>query len=394
MLTRDVIEEMYEGQKSLPLGPIRSGVFDKRVLLPITSLPHHVQTETGQLLDSARIPDIVAAGWFSILSSEMTCQPAGYPMYIPGRIGLFLDLEARGVSSAELAAYAQDEERLIDHVLVNEEMPYEHDDDIAMVIVAMRDDLLDTEMRRDRLVKAEAGSAPSWLRLQDSLATPEGLRAEIERLTGEAECLTRSLTTLERCQARGGLEKLAPTAQEEIRREAFVVRTIHETTRISMVQTDRAQIANGFSHFINFSAVRCTGFEYGDHTFSDLNWEQTLASPWVADGDTEAALPIRLPGVVLRGTALAFTRWTTPADYQRLIDEYDLETYFRLIAAQDGQRLCVRCLAEIPAEASSRQRYCTERCRNAAKAETYRTRHPNWKKADRHGLPRDLFGPE
>lgn len=142
----------------------------------------------------------------------MTCQPAGYPMYIPGRIGLFLDLEARGVSSAELAAYAEDEERLIDHVLVNEEMPYEHDDDIAMVIVAMRDDLLDAEMRRDRLVKAEAGNAPSWLKFQDSLATAEGLRAEIERLTGEAEYLTRSLRTLERCQARGGLEKLPPTA--------------------------------------------------------------------------------------------------------------------------------------------------------------------------------------
>lgn len=54
MLTRDVIEEMYEGQKSFPLGPIRSGVFDKRVLLPITNLPQHVQTETGNRLDSGR----------------------------------------------------------------------------------------------------------------------------------------------------------------------------------------------------------------------------------------------------------------------------------------------------------------------------------------------------
>jgi hypothetical protein len=95
--------------------------------------------------------------------------------------------------------------------------------------------------------------------------------------------------------------------------------------------------------------------------------------------------------MILRGESVTLTRRTTSADYKRLAERYDLDTYFRILAEQQGERLCARCLSALPNGSSEKRRYCGDACRNAAKAEAYRVRHPGWVKADRHGLPRDLF---
>jgi len=390
MFEPDFLTEMYEASEALPGGGFRMGLFDKRVLLPIERLPECVLNETGEVLDPERIPGMVAAGWFEILSSEMTSTEAGFPFYIPGRLGLFLRLEREGVSSAELAAFATTEEDLIDIVLVNDEMPYEHDDDTVIILAAQRDELRAKTDERDRLVAAEAGHPEPWLRLTGPLATPEGLRSKIEELSADVARIERSIERME-LNREFGVDFLPEKKQEWIRQLAFKLRWVHEYTRLSMVQKDRAQIAFGYSHFIFFRAHRHTGLALEDFEFSDLDWSLTLRNPWLAETDAEPALPIRLPGLIIRGESVTLTRRTTAAEYKRLAEKYELETYFRLLAQQQGQRICNHCLAALPEGSSEKRRYCSETCRNAAKAAAYRVRHPGWVKADRHDLPRDLF---
>lgn len=130
-----------------------------------------------------------------------------------------------------------------------------------------------------------------------------------------------------------------------------------------------------------------------DFEFSNLDWGLTLQNPGLAETDAEPALPIRLPGLIMHGETVTLTQRTTAADYKRLAEKYDLDTYLRLLAQQQGERLCNHCLAALPEGSSEKRRYCGEMCRNAAKAASYRVRHPGWVKADRHGLPRDMFEP-
>lgn len=367
-------------------------LFDKRVLMPLVALPQMVENETGERLAPARVRGLAKAGWFEILSSDITGTTEGFPFYIPSRLGLFLRLEREGVSSAELAAFAEQEEDLINVVLVNDEMPYDHEDDIRIVIASRLEYLEMQRTEHERLTAARRGDQPSWFSLTGDLATPDGLEAHIGALAADIASRERELKVLEQFHARG-IGTLRPETQARLRKDAFKIRMLHETTRLTMVQTDRAQIASGYSHFLQFRRHSWNGLSLESFRFEDIDWHATLRSPWLEESDTAPALPIRLPGVVLRGESLSFTRRTTPAEHKRLAEQYDLDGYFKALAEIGGQRLCARCLADLPADAPARRRYCGETCRSAARAEAYRARHPGWRKADRHGLPRDLFEP-
>lgn len=392
MIDPDYLDQMFEAGDALPGGGPLTALFDKRVLLPLEALPRMVANETGETLDPARIASLAKAGWFSILSSDVTGTAEGFPFYIPGRIGLFLRLERDGVSSAELAAFAEEEEQLIDLVLVNDEMPYDHDDDIRLVILSREEDLEVIREEQGRLHAAQQDASPPWLTFTGDLATPEGRAARLAAIEADVALRERELETLAAFRARG-MQALKPETQKRLRREAFHVRFLHESTRVMMVQSDRAQLAAGFSHFLRFRRHSWNGIAPESFTFEDIDWEGTLRSPWLEDTEVSPALPLRLPGVVIRGESLTFARRTTPAEYKRLASLYDLDGYFRTLARLKGERLCRRCLAALPADASERRRYCGETCRSAARAENFRSRHPDWRKADRHGLPRDMLAP-
>jgi hypothetical protein len=260
-----------------------------------------------------------------------------------------------------------------------------------MVILSREEDLEVMREEQARLQAAQQDALPEWIALTGDIATPEGRAARLADIETRVVVRERELETLAAFRARG-MTALKPETQKRLRREAFRLRMIHESTRVMMVQSDRAQLAAGFSHFLRFGG-HSWGIAHESFKFERIDWEGTLRSPWLEDTELSPALPLRLPGVVLRGESLTFTRRTTPAEHKRLAALYDLEGYFKTLARLKGERLCRRCLAALPADASERRRYCGEACRSAARAENFRSRHPDWRKADRHGLPRDLLAP-
>lgn len=344
-------------------GALHFGVFDRRVLLPLSDLPACVARETGADLPVARVPHLVEAGWLPALTT--TEAGLGFPLYVPSRVGLLLQLEVAGVSPRELAAFAEYEEGVIASVLTADDTPYE-DDDLTLVTLEYEAQVESLERKR----RYASGAAPApW-----APSTPESL-AEIERELRAAES---SLAALRGYQ----WERLCRETRERIRRHAFKLRLVHENMRVMMTQSDRAIVAQGYSFFVAFEGYRMQGLGYDDFAFGPIDWPRTLTSPWLTgEGD---ALPIRLPGLVLNGESVEMTRVMTPAEYQQAWEGFDLDAYRLALAAREGERLCHRCLAALPAGSSPRRKFCSESCKSQAKAETYRQRHPDRVKASRH----------
>ena len=108
------------------------GIFDKRVLLPLSQLPECVLGETNEVLPSERLERLVEEGWVPRLQLEDGHEP-GFPLYVASRVGLFLQLERQGYSPSELRAIASHEEEYIDNILVAEDSPYLDDDRSGLV---------------------------------------------------------------------------------------------------------------------------------------------------------------------------------------------------------------------------------------------------------------------
>lgn len=343
-------------------GELHFGIFDHRVLLPLSRLPELVARDGGETLAPDRATELIEAGWMPALRTDDG--GLGFPLYIPGRIALLLQMERAGVSARELAAFAEYEEGVVASVLTVDDTAYE-DDDLTLLIREYEEQV-DSLERRRRYVTAEE-PAP-WL---DS--TPEGI-AQIEQELAQAE---RSLTALRAYR----WDQLRPETRERVRRHAFKLRVIHENMRVMMTQADRAMVAQGFSFFVSFGGYSNRGLEYEDFAFGPIDWYLTLESPWLTG--EEDTLPIRLPGLLLEGETVSMTRMMTPTEYRQAWERFDLDRYRLAVAARAGERLCRRCLAALPAEASVRRKFCSESCKSQAKAETYRQRHPDRVKAAR-----------
>ena len=347
---------------------IQTALFDKRVLFPLAQLPELVAGESGENLDPARLPALRAAGWFPVLSSEIVGVDEGVPMYIPSRVGLLLKLEREGFTAPEIEAFAAFEEGVIDEILVDEETPYE-DDDLKLLLAA----------RRGMLATLQATTRAQ----SEGWVEATGLPG-VDDLPEQMAALERNIAALESYIASGGMSTLAPKHQARLRRNAIKVRFANEFTRLMMVQQDRAQMGAGYSHFICFRRFQMNGgLALDSYTFSDICWGTTVRDPRGGARDSDEALPIRLPGLVLRGEQVTMTRRMSPTEYRRLMDEYNIDEYHRAYAALQGERLCIQCLAPIPSGSSPRRQYCSEACRNAAKQATYRERRSGWVKERR-----------
>lgn len=344
-------------------GALHFGVFDRRVLVPLSDLPASVERETGVKLPATRLDRIIEEGWLPALTTADG--ELGFPLYAPGRIGLLLRLEADGVTQRELAAFAEYEEGIISSVLTADDTPYE-DDDLAIVV---RDAEEQVESLERRLAYATTTPPANWVP-----HSPQDI-AVLERDLGAQR---RSLEAL-----RGYVwDRLRAETHARIRRHAFKLRAIHEQMRVMMCQTDRALVAQGYSFFIQWSGYHMDGLDYDAISFGQISWPETLKSPWLT-GEADS-LPIRLPGLLIDGDVVSMTRLVSPSEYETAWTRLDLEGFRRTQAARTGERLCQRCLAPLPPVSSLRRKFCSESCKSQAKAETYRRQHPDRVKASRH----------
>jgi hypothetical protein len=82
------------------------------------------------------------------------------------------------------------------------------------------------------------------------------------------------------------------------------------------------------------------------------------------------------PGKILRRPRISSTRTLRPAEYDRPWKDHELETYLTTWAKLREQRLCLNCFNVLPGNADERKRFCSERCRNAARQRRHRTGNP------------------
>ena len=134
-----VVEKIYTSSKEAGHPLLGTGLFDKRIAIPLELLPGHMKFDYGEELTTGRIDELVSHGWFPVCSAQpgSTAVP-GFPLYAPGRIALYLELERHGYSPAELRALAKYEEMWIDEVLSVDDLAYV-DNDLEQLQVHVRE---------------------------------------------------------------------------------------------------------------------------------------------------------------------------------------------------------------------------------------------------------------
>lgn len=337
-----VFTEMADATAQLHLG-----IFDKRVLLPLSQLPECVLGETNEALPSERLDRLVGEGWVPRLRLEDGHEP-GFPLYVASRVGLFLQLERQGYSPSELRAIASHEEEYIDNILVAEDSPY-LDDDSETLLNQWRYELAVSEARLEHVL--ERKNPPT------GYETPEELNQQIARLR-------RSIDFLEAHPE----ESMTAELKKKTARMAHRVRFFNEYMRVMLLNQLRDQVRAGYSPYLHFRSASWSSD--GPPVFGPVMWELVLDGPWTWEGD----VPIRLPGLLLKGDQVIHTRVLRPAEYEECWKRFDLDRYFRLLARRRGERRCPQCHALLPPGTHELRQYCSPECRANAKMQRYRDR--------------------
>ncbi len=323
------------------------GVFDKRVLLPLSQLPDHVLGETKEVLARERVDELLEGGWVPRIGLE-DGRELGFPLYVPSRVGLFLELERQGYSPAELRAIASHEEEYIDNILATEDFAYIDDD---------REALLNEWRHELPVFEARLAHVLGQKKQPTGYETPEELNQQIGRLR-------RSIDFLESHPE----ESMSAEQKEKTTRMAHRVRFFHEYLRVMLVNHLRDQVRAGYSPYLHFRSASWQSD--GPPVFGPVLWELVLDGPWTWEGD----VPIRLPGLQLKGDQVIHTRVLRPAEYEDCWKRYDLDHYFRLLARRRGERRCPQCHALLPSGTHELRQYCSPECRGNAKMQRYRDR--------------------
>lgn len=333
------IDKLYE----VTDGQLQWALYDKRLLMPASMLPDAVAGEGGPRLTLEELRARAAAGWFSFLpGAGMEGDEDGVPLYVPSRVGMLSKLEAQGWTADELRQVAMHEQWLIDEILTTDDWTY-IDDDLQVLLTAMR---------------AKAESMEHCTSNQ-----PEHERqAELRRVREE-------IVFLERLERDGLTDREKPV----IAKAAFRTRAWNDLFRTQMLDMDRGQVLAGYSPYVQLREHGWSS-ESGFHA-KGVEWRLTVRAA-VAEHDGPE-VPIRVPGFVLVGDRVTPTRTLRPVEYARLWKEHDLDTYLREWAAVRGERRCLNCLAPLPSDGSPGRRFCTDRCRQAAKMRRHRERNPD-----------------
>jgi hypothetical protein len=337
----ELTAEPAPGEEFSP--PFQMALFDRRVRMPLEWLVESIRAESGEDVSVEDLRRFAADGWFPLADAVGGNREPGVYLYTPSRVGLYLQLQRQGYAAEELRDFAEREEWLIDNCLTTEDLDLLYlDDDLDVLVMNARAEIKVLEMnvryRHDARPESE---------LRNEIASCERF---IQRLEG----LCWNELPLER--------------RNRYARLAFTCRFRDEFIRIQMLDGDRAKVRSGFSPFVFFR--RCEYSSDGAFSGQDVDWQMTLE----AAGDTEP--PIRLPGLRLIGGAVQTTRTFTPSEYERVWREYRLDDYSRAWATLKALRICLHCLAPLPAETDDKRRYCTEGGRNAARQRRFRQKRP------------------
>jgi predicted nucleic acid-binding Zn ribbon protein len=333
------VDKLYEVSD----GQLQWALYDKRLLMPASMLPDAVAGEGGPRMTVEDLRARAATGWFTFLpGAGMNGDEDGVPLCVPSRVVLLSKLEAEGWTADELRQIAAHEQWLIDEILTTEDWTY-IDDDLQQIITVMR---------------AKAESIEHCTTSQ----TEEERQSELRHVREE-------LVFLERLERDGVTDRMKPV----IAKAAFRTRAWNDIFRTHMLKMDRDQVLAGYSPYVQ---LRHHGWNSESGFYAKgIEWGSTVRAA-VAEHDV-AEVPIRVPGFVLVGERVTPTRTLRPAEYTRLWKEHDLDDYLREWASVRGERRCLNCLTPLPSDGSPARRFCSDRCRSAAKMRRHRERNPD-----------------
>ena len=156
-----------------------------------------------------------------------------------------------------------------------------------------------------------------------------------------------------------------------LKRAAFFVRALDEGIRLTFVEKDRAQCRAGFSPFVYFHRYEWSAAR--GHVFGSVNWKETLRCPWIE----EWSIGIRVPEFLLDCDRVTTVQPLIPSAYRKAWVERNLDGYFEALAKLRGEQRCLHCQSLLAKDRNSRQRYCSDPCRSAAKQRRLRANNPD-----------------
>ena len=356
MFDAEIADRFFDVSIEITGNPPNAFLFDKRYLLPESTLADKVRTETGHDLTSEQLRTYAAAGWFSLLpgaGDEGT--ENGVPLYVPTRIGMFVDLRKDGYADAELAAFAEHEEWMVDNIYTTDELTYV-DDEVEEVRRAMKEKLEWIKLDLNGTLETEDTCIPIT---RSSLTD-----AERAKLANQEATATRILRFCDSVPS----EAMSHSTRRELQRLAFQHRMRNDCIRTWMMERDRSKLRAGYSVNVQFK----DGETFGRDGFvaGEIDWRRTLYKP---DGVVQA---IRVPGVILDGSQITITKTPAPQAYEKIWKELDLEEYFAIWARIAQERICPHCKTRLADDADARRRYCSDSCKEAAKQKRFRQRNP------------------
>ena len=239
---------------------------------------------------------------------------------------------------------ARHEEILIDEVMTRNELAY-MDDDVELLLAHNRCLVELLETGRLETNDPEQPQKMTWLRGQ--------------------------VRMLEAYRANG----IPEAKQRMVAKAAYRLRAINDVLRIDVIEIDRGKIRAGYSPFV----LCASEWSWQERL---MVWKRTGPIVWKVTINGAAAVsdtvdpPIRVPGFILRGEQIIPARTLRPIEYQQLWHDHDLDGYLHSLSEIRGERRCLNCLVSLSAADEGRKRFCSERCRNAAKQRRYRERNP------------------
>lgn len=343
MIDIQVVDAWFEAGKESLGGPVRFAIFDRNALLSLDQLVSAVASETGEACTIEMLQKKAAAGWFPLVTIPDTTDELGAPLYVPSRVGLFLQLERAGWSNAELRLAAYLEEGTID--VCTTEGAYS-DDDLEALAGHLR-------------ARIEALKACSF---KDSTGRVSDRSQEL----AEDE---KSLAAVLKWQRNG-----IPAGREEmVAKYAYRVRAQSEMITLQMVEADRAKMRAGYGATVHFTELQIAPDAVYDP--ARIDWDMTIRR---SSAHTEPPAPtcIRVDGFVLSGDRIVSTRTMRPRDYEAAWQRQRLDDYLLTWGRLQGEKRCLHCLRPLPVESKESRRFCDDKCRAAEKMRRHRRTNP------------------
>ena len=362
MFDTEMVDALFDASMNSLGVPPGADLMNPNVLIPFADLPRFVEKETSRSLTPEALGDLVARGWFKVLQQAgWGGDEDGVTLVTPSRIGLLLDLQDAGWTEPELRAVAEYEDEMTEWVFTSDMLRSE---DSPTNTLGLHFD------EEAKMFESEARRANSGgLNNLEAIFRGRGIERPAEPSVAlELAARCRNLAVEYRAL---DCDLLPPGQREKVLRLAYHVAVRNDYVRVMLLESDRQRVRAGYSPFVVLGHQAWgpgTDFE-----FSDIMWGPTVHSPWFLDQEDPI---LRVPGLALRGTEVRLTDSPSPSLYDRLYREHDIGTYLLEWASVTDARVCQHCFRDLPTSADSRRRYCSEKCRNAAKQARYRERHP------------------